>query len=584
MAANKTHSTDTKKQGSSNKKKVIISVIVCIAILLIAFCGYSLTRLTYNKVYKGVSINDVDVSGLTYDELCTKIPELFDKQLSKRITLETGGTSYEFETLSLLPSIDTKTMADAAFSYGRQSKFLARLSEISNLKKNNVSVPFSLVFNQRELQKIIDTATQQLDVTAVPNKIEYGENSLIITKGTSGNGILFDEVKAAVEACILNDSNVANVEFKHIDPEEITYEYVMRFILEEPVNAEYTIENHRIIFSESSPGVSLDKSDLENALETATGNVITVPAKIKQPDVSSEELRSQIVAHELGKFTSDYSSSSADRAYNIKLACEKINGYVLEPGEEFSYNDVVGPRTADRGFRIANVYVGNTVQPGIGGGICQVSSTMYNAIIFANLEITERRNHTLPVSYVPMGRDATVSYGTTDFRFKNNTSHPIEIKATAENGINTVIIMGTDEHPEREIKIVTSQTGTTSPKVVIEKSADLPEGEVKVESSGSNGSSYVAYKVIYENGKEVSREKLPSSTYAGKDRVEIHGTGKFGGSFSSEYSPYAYGTTPPPTVYNNTTESATPYIAPQQDVVSVPDVTPAQTTTEIPVE
>ena len=503
-----------------------MSAIVCLFIMVTVFCAYCITRLSYKKVYDGVYINNSSVSGLTREELCAKIPELFDKSLSKRITLDIDGTTHEFESLSIVPVIDVEKMADEAFSYGRTRKFLARLSEISDLKKNTANVAFSLDFNDNELQKVINSATLNLAVTATPNKIEYGENSLIITKGTSGNGVEFSEAKASVEACLLSDSTVAKINFKHIEPEEITYDYIMRFVYEEPVNAAYSIENHRISFSESAPGVSLSKGDLKDAIKAAEGNVITVPAKIKQPEITSEQLRSEVVAHELGKFSTDYSSSSADRAYNIKLATEKINGYVLEPGEEFSYNEVVGPRTADRGFRIANVYVGNTVQPGIGGGICQVSSTMYNAVILADLEITERRNHTLPVSYVPMGRDATVSYGTTDFRFKNNTSYPIEIRATAENGTNTIIIMGTDTHPGREIKIETSRISTSSPKVIIKKSADLMEGDVKVESSGSNGSSYAAYKVIYENGSEVSRVKLPNSTYAGKDRVEIHGTKK----------------------------------------------------------
>ena len=349
---------------------------------------------------------------------------------------------------------------------------------------------------------------------------------MIITRGKAGNGVLYDEVKKAIEDCILNDTDTAVADFKYIEPEEITYDYVMRYTVKHPVEASYTIENHRISFTESQPGVSLSKSDLQKAVEEADGDVIKVSAKITQPKVTSEQLHSEILAHELGKYTTDYSSSSNDRAYNIKLACEKINGYVLSPGEEFSYNDVVGPRTVERGFRIANVYVGNTVQPGIGGGICQVSSTMYNSVVFADLEITARRNHTLPVSYVPLGRDATVSYGATDFKFKNNTNFPIEIRAIAENGLNTITIIGTDEHPEREIKIVTTQTGTSSPKVVIQKDPELLEGEIKVESKGTNGSSHISYKVVYENGVEISRTQLAKSVYAGKDRVEIHGTKK----------------------------------------------------------
>lgn len=511
-------------KAKNKRKKMFLAVIICLVVLLVVSLGYTIKTLTYNKVYEGVYINNTDISGLTREELIEKIPEIFDKRLSKTITLTVDDTEYQFESLVLVPALDTEKMADTAFSYGRTKSFLARFSEINNLKRNNEAVPFMLTLDDAKLQEVIDKATKSLDVTAVPNTVEFGTDSLIVTKGKAGNGVLFDEVKSAIEDCILNDKDMAKVDFKYIEPEEVTYDYVMRYVSETPVEASYTIENHRIKYVESKPGVSLSKGDFEKAVKSTDGNVVTIPAKITQPKLSTEELNKTLLAHELGKYTTDYSSSSNDRAYNIKLACEKINGYVLLPGEEFSYNDVVGPRTVERGFRIANVYVGNTVQPGIGGGICQVSSTMYNSVVFADLEITERRNHTLPVSYVPMGRDATVSYGTTDFKFKNNTNMPIEIRAIAEKGLNTIIILGTDEHPEREIKIVTSQTGTSAPKVVIEKSAELPLGEIKVESAGTNGSSHVSYKVVYENGVEVSRTHLANSTYRGKDRVEIHGT------------------------------------------------------------
>ncbi len=526
MAAITARRRGAKKKTNINRRKVILASVICVAVILVSFIGYATHLLTYDKVYKGVYVEGVDVSGLTEEELVAKIPDIFDKQLSKTITLKIGDSEETFESLSLIPALDTEAMAEDAFSYGRTKKFLARLGEISSLKKEHTTVNFKICFDDTQVQKLVDATTKDMNITAVPNKIEFEKDALVVTRGKAGNGVSFEEVKSAIEGCILGDSNVATVEFKHIEPEEITYNYIMRFVAEKPIDATYTIENHRIRYTQSKPGVTLDEKAIEKAIKNSNGDVITIPAEIKQPSVTSESLKSKILADELGKFSSDYSSSSNDRASNIKLACSKINGYVLAPGDEFSYNDVVGPRTVEHGFKVANVYVGNTVQPGIGGGICQVSSTMYNSVIFADLEITERRNHTLPVSYVPMGRDATVSYGSTDFRFKNNTSYPVEIRAIAENGINTVTILGTDEHPEREIKIETSCTGTTSPKVVINKDPELLEGEIKIESKGTNGSSYVAYKIVYENGKEISRTKLPSSTYAGKDRVEIHGTKK----------------------------------------------------------
>ena len=522
MSVSATH----KKNANYKKRRILLSVTIFVVVVFIILLGSVVKQLTYDKVYSGVYIESVDISGLTHDELTAKIPEIFDKRLSKNITLKIDSAQHSFDTLVLSPAIDVEKMTDLAFSFGRSKSLFLRLGEISNLKKKPQNVPFSLTFDDSELQKIIDKTIAPLDVTAVPNKIDYDDNYLIITRGKAGNGVLYNEVRNSIEKCILENNDIATAEFKYIEPEEITYDYILRCTSRQAISADYRIENHRIIYTESKPGVTFSEDDLKNALETSDKNIIKVPAKITYPSLTTDKLNETLLAHELGKYTTDYSSSSNDRAYNIKLACEKINGYVLAPGEEFSYNDVVGPRTVERGFRVANVYVGNTVQPGIGGGICQVSSTMYNSAIFADLEITERRNHTLPVSYVPMGRDATVSYGSTDFRFKNNTSMPIEIRAIAENGLNTVIIVGTDEHPEREIKIVSTQTGTSSPKVVIKKDAELPEGEIKVESAGTNGSSYATSKVVYENGVEISRIPLKKSVYAGKDRIEIHGTKK----------------------------------------------------------
>lgn len=524
MAVSKT--PNNAKRSDNHKHKAISRVLLCLLLVLIVFSGFLVKKITYNKVYSGVHIEKTDVSGLTRDELITKIPEMFNGRMSKTITLKIDSSEYSFDTLLLSPAIDTEKMADEAFLYGREKKFLSRLREIDKLKKTGASVPFSLTLNESELQKIIETATAQLDVTAVPNKIDYEENALLITRGKAGNGVLFSEVRDAVENCILKDSNVATVDFKYIEPEEISYEYIMRFVSDKPINAEYSIENHRIRYKESMPGVSLSRNEMEKAIKESDGSIIRVSAKITQPELSSEQLNETLLAHELSKYSTDYSSSSKDRAYNIKLACEKINGYILAPGEEFSYNDVVGPRTSERGFRMASVYVGNTSQPGIGGGICQVSSTLYNAAVFANLEITARKNHTLPVSYVPKGRDATVSYGAIDFKFKNSTDMPIEIRAIAQGGINTIKIIGTDNFPDKEIKIETIQTGSSAPKVVIEENPELLEGEIEISEKGTNGSSHISYKIVYENGKEISRTQLAKSTYQGKDRIEIHGTKK----------------------------------------------------------
>lgn len=514
------------KVKSKNKKGLLV-VLVVIAIIIAIVTIHTITKLTYNKVYEGVYIGETSVAGMSRQELEENLPSMvdFSKQMDLTICVEDVREVINARWIS--PAVDVEKMIDAVMLPGRQTSGLSRLKEISALKKNPTTVPYILCFDEQALQRVLNRISSSLNITAVDNEIKVGEDSLVITHGKAGLGIDYNEFKAAISNSLIQGNSTVSVELKQITPEEITVEYIKRHTSRKPVEATYSITDHRMVITQSMPGVTLDEKDVQRQLEAEKGsNQITIPAKVKQPEVTTEYLQSTLLCDELGTFSSNYSSSSADRAYNIQLASEHINGYVLAPGEEFSYNDVVGPRTQERGFRMANVYVGNTVQPGIGGGICQVSSTLFNAVVFADLEVTERRNHTLPVSYVPMGRDATVSYGTVDFKFKNNYENPIEIRIENSGRINKVSIYGTNERPNREIKIETENTGTSSPKVVRKDDNTLAEGVVKVESPGTNGSSYIAYKIVYENGKEISRDVLCRSTYRGKDRVELIGTKK----------------------------------------------------------
>ncbi len=505
---------------------MLLLLLVAFAAICVIVTSVQITKkLSYPNVYEGVYIGDTAVGGMSEDALKEKIPTLAKFAADGEITITIDGVSKSVPIASLSPTWDLAQMTEKAMEYGRTQKGLAQLREISTLKKQPVSVPFMLAFDEYALQQTIDSFSNELDITAVENRIDIGEDSLTITRGTKGRGVDYQKVKQSISACLLSDSRAVSLQLEEIEPEEITVDYIKRHIKAEPKDAEYSVVDHRLVITQSNLGVVLNEKDVKQALNDTKGkNIFTIPARISHPAVSTESLKSTLLAEKLGTFSSDFSSSSADRAHNIQLACDKINGYVLAPGEEFSYNEVVGPRTAAHGFRVANVYVGNTVQPGIGGGICQVSSTMFNAAVYADLEITARKNHTLPVSYVPMGRDATVSYGAVDFKFKNNYETPIEVRAECIGRKNVITIYGTNERAGREIKIETTKTGTSSPKVTKKEDDTLPVGVVKVEDPGTNGSSYIAYKIVYENGTEIKREVLCKSTYAGKDRVELIGT------------------------------------------------------------
>lgn len=544
--------TSTRRKNARKKitqqRKMFVGAIAAIIVFFIGMLIYNISLLGYDKVHKGVSINGESVSGLTEEELLGKLSGMFDFSHVYDIKIQVEDAEETVSTLALAPTPDLDAMLEAAMSCGRSKKGLSRIGEIKSLKKEPVDLPYVLAFDEDVLQDVLDDISDKLNISASENKIEVGQDAIYITRGVSGRGLVYNDVKLAISECILNDDEIVKLSLTEINPEEITIDLLKRHTHEKPQDSTYTIQDHKLLFTESHPGVKFRDKEVKRAIKEASGrSQFKVPAVITQPKATIESLRKELLGDVLGTFSSDFSTSSNDRAHNIKLACSKIDGYVLAPGEEFSYNDVVGDRTLEAGYKMANVYVGSEVQPGIGGGICQVSSTMFSAVVFADLEITERRNHSLPVSYVPMGQDATVSYGSIDFKFKNTYDTPIEISAICEGRKNIITIRGRKKNTERTIEMFSEKTGTIEPKVVQKKDPTLREGTTKVEEKGSNGSTYVTYKIVKENGKEVSREVLCKSTYKAKDRVEIIGTKK-DESESSEPEPVeAPKPTPTPT-------------------------------------
>ena len=194
------------------------------------------------------------------------------------------------------------------------------------------------------------------------------------------------------------------------------------------------------------------------------------------------------------------------------------------PGETFSYNQTVGQRTAAGGYKPAAVYANGEVTTGIGGGICQVSSTLYNSVLLANLEIVARYNHAFNPGYVPAGRDATVSWGGPDFKFKNSRDYPVKIEATVSGGSITIKVWGLKSNDEYEVEIQSYITSYISPSTVQRKDSTMKKGSTKVIESGSSGCRSVCYRILKRNGEVVSKTLLSSDSYSPHNRIVAVGT------------------------------------------------------------
>lgn len=251
---------------------------------------------------------------------------------------------------------------------------------------------------------------------------------------------------------------------------------------------------------------------------------IGLPVDITEPTIKRTDLEN--IRDVLGEFSTKFNAADVDRTHNIRIATASATHILLHPGEIYSVNQVVGPRLQKFGFKEAKVIINNELVPGIGGGVCQVSSTLYNAALLSNLKIVERRNHSLPLSYVAIGRDATISGDYIDFKFQNSTPYPLYIYGEVEGSWVKFSVFGRNDYPDRKVRIETETVKTVQPATTIIEDVELLEGTEVEEKKASTGYVVKSYRIITENGKQIFKEALYTDTYKVVDGVKRVGTKK----------------------------------------------------------
>lgn len=292
------------------------------------------------------------------------------------------------------------------------------------------------------------------------------------------------------------------------------------------INARYDITSQ--MFIPETFGIAVDRAELVSALlsgfQQSGPVIVALPLKAVEPDVTLSLLDRLGISTCISSYQTAFNLNDAPRSSNIRLAAELIDSTILLPQQEFSFNDRVGPRTREAGFLEAKEIVDNEYVIGIGGGVCQVSSTLYNAALLAQCEIIERRPHSRISSYIPAGRDATVYYPVIDLRFLNTLDRPIMISAQVEkNVLYTAVLSNSAER--RRVEIVTRTAATLKPSVQRVEDASLPAGTEVVDQEAEDGFVIETYRRVYANdGKLLSEELLSRDTYLPVNRVIRVGT------------------------------------------------------------
>ncbi len=511
------------------KGRYIIICALALAVLAGVLVGLGVFEPEGDVIAKGVSVSGVDLGGMTKAEAKTALDGYANFTKDVVLNFQCEDVSFATGSADINLGVNTLASADRAYAVGRSKDAKKNKEDTQKAKKSGINLNMVLTFDKDKFLLIAGDYLGNKTIDPSPMTVEYGEDCLIVTNAMEGKVINTDTLLLAMEQ-ELSDFKwdaPAVIKLENYTPENLTFDEFKKQYVREAQDAVYTNADGNHNIEPEVVGVEIDEEEAKKIFEENKDSKepYKIPAKITRPQITAKYLEDKYVNKIMAQYSTSFAGSSEGRCQNIILAASKIDGYVLNPGEKFSYNAVVGPRTEAAGFKIAHVYVGTKVVDGIGGGICQVSSALYNAVVMADLKTVTRVNHSIPVNYVPMGRDATVSYGSIDYVFQNDKSHPVSIKATVEGTTLTVSIVGTSEM-DYTVEFQTKYISSIPYSEIVTEDETLPEGESKVIANGSNGSVYESYRVYKRDGVEFDRKFESKSRYQPTPKEVAVGTKK----------------------------------------------------------
>ncbi|MCI5857280.1 MAG: VanW family protein [Agathobacter sp.] len=404
-----------------------------------------------NRIADGIYIGKVNVSGMTEAEAEKAVDAYMESLRETTFTFTGPNGSMEATAEEMGVHADATDAIQEALTIAQGGNLISRYKEISDLKQNSIVLDLYPEVDKQATAQLIYAQIGKLNIEAVDNGLVRENDSFTFVEGKTGT-----EVNIVESVYAIND-----------------------------------------YLAHTWDG---------------TNNEIALVTDVIEPRGTKEELAQ--VKDLIGSFSTDFSSSTAGRATNVKNGCSKINGSLLFPGDTFSVYDTISPFTEENGYALATAYASGKVVESIGGGICQVSTTLYNAIIRAEVKVTMRYNHSMLVSYVDPSDDAAIASGLKDFQFVNNMDYPIYIEGYCSNGIITMNVYGVETRPSnRKISFESEVISESEPKVEYTLSDEFDAGYWKVMQSEHRGMEARLWKVVTVDGVEESREIFNNSSY-----------------------------------------------------------------------
>lgn len=517
------------KTGEGGGKLPLIIAGAAVGVLAAAYLGVCAWAFGREAILPNVSVSGVDVSNLTVEQAKNTV-EAAVGRASRDVTLTLDYEGLERSLCGDETVMDAARSAQDAWDLGHGNFFTGGPRLIGHFLGASSQVPLALSEKDSALDDFVADMEQAVADATEDSGYQLEDDRLVMTKGAPVSVIDWDQVLDDVRQSVQDafeerlsgeDSPVertltlsASQAPEGVDPD---FEAIHREVYTEPVDASLDLNTMEI--TDHAVGVDFDVQALKAAYGRArTGETFSVPLTITQPKVTREDLGGQLFKDLLGEGTTKV-TGSANRKYNVKLSAEACNNKILLPGEEFSYNNTTGSRTADKGYKDAPIYQAGQSVDDIGGGICQTSSTIYYAVLHTALEVVERHDHQFNTGYVTLGMDATVFFGSLDFRFKNSTDYPIKIVTESydSNGSRYLNVKIYGTNPEGVYAKPESVTyDRVDPTTVYVADSSVPQGTLVLDrvQYAYTGWSAHTYRYIYDkDGNQLEKQDMGISKY-----------------------------------------------------------------------
>ena len=517
-----------RRELDPKKKVTLIVALGLVALILLSYLGLCAYVGTSRTVLPGVYAGDVALGGMTKREAARTMEQWLEQGYADASYELHCGQSVVYLDGSIAAIDSEEGVALDAYLVGRAEPFLKRGAVIlSHLLGGRSTVPCHVYLSEDGVQQVsraLEELSQAEDVPLVETVWAVEGDKLNITRGITGVSVDKERAVAVLlEAMQQPGSRAVEVPMVLDEPIPLDLQQIHSQLFAQAADAYMQRdEQGKVQIVPHVVGVDFDVAQAQERFDVMNeGDTVQILLTLTVPDMTQPELQGMLFADVLGECTTNIGGTEY-RLNNVVVAAKAMDGTILMPGDVFSYNDTLGPRTTANGYMPAPAYIGGKTVDEVGGGICQNSSTLYMAVLRANLEIVERTNHMYTVGYVPDGLDATVAYNAIDFKFRNSTDYPIRMEAKVSGRNMIVKLYGTDTE-NVTVKMVTETLSTTPYEVTYKPDSSVAVGKTVVDTTAYTGRKVQVFRCVYDGqGSLISRTRESVNNYRHRDKVILY--------------------------------------------------------------